>query len=777
MSESTARRLSMTAILLATALLASTIGLMVEADQETNEPREGPPGRVVLLEVSSTTRSVPTTIELHMSCEPSSGQDLFQEVVKLADGSATVALPVAPTATCRVRAFAPGCWSAPVLIDGSLPGTHRLMLWPAGDLKGRVLLPAGAEHSNEIRVRLDQRPGLGKASSLQPSAPAEVVCPLDNQQAIQCSVPAGRWNARLELAPFAPYSLVDIETEPGQSLDVGTLKLKRGGTVFGEIRTEQGSVDPRRARVWLQPLVETEPTEPAERARFRERVMRGEVMPDGFFQVVGVPSGTYELKASNPGFIIASRSPIQAEAGKWTELEDPVVLESPLQLTVELMPNAELSGRPWSIELYSVDGSGRERLLADGKTDEGGFWESPPTAAGKYRVRVLDSEQNALMGREIELDRQSQNLVLEIPLVFVEGEVVLAGQPLEAVLWFGGRTGAENVEVRSSESGEFFAVLPRDGDWSVDVQAESPPVRSRGLQVEVERIDGLDVAEVRVEVPNTSILGEVVDENGLPLRTPAHVHILALNQRTGVTGTESDSRGEFEVHGMPTGRYTVVAETDAASSDLVTVQVGESLAPVVRLTLRARRTIAGRVISDSGPVQGARVLAYPLLRTGEGLTRIETSLTAANGDFDVVIPARGELVRLVVMAPGYALATITTSERTGLSVPVGRQEGTIVLEGGGGSPPKKDRSTVSLLMINGEPLDMPRVLEWSRAHDEWPKADGSLSIPGMPPGQYALCHLPIQEAMLVIDGAALPSQEACVTGYLTSGGELSLLAR
>jgi hypothetical protein len=736
--------------------------------------------RLIVVEIASAIGEGPATVQLRAAPEALDEEKALERTLELRRGSAEVHLALASGERWRIQAAAPGYWSSPSLVEVEVDAVstpvERLTLWPAAELAGKLELPDLRDRPDQMQVRLSPVPGIGGDPGAQPAGPLDLTCRVVEQQVTPCTLPAGRWNLRLTVAPFAPHFLWEKKVEARQSLDVGTLELQRGGSILGRMRTELGAVDPKRARVWLRPLAGAEPDDPELREQLRQLTRFGEIRADGDFQFLGVPPGNYELQASHPGFVTATRAPVTVERGAWTELDEPVVLELPVRLSLSIEPIAEPSGESWRLELYRVGKHGDVSVAAEGETDALGFWESPPLPAGPYSLRILDAEENAVLRQDLELARGSGLTRIQIPLVYVEGQVSLGARPLESVLWFGGRTGEERVEARSDEAGEFFVVLPRDGTWRVDVQAESPPVLSRGLRVDIEPLEGLELAEARIEVPDTALMGQVVDELGAPPKTLARVALLRLDGESGFTSTETAATGHFELYGMPPGAYNVSAETADASATPVTIDVGEDVETSVRLVLHPESQLTGTVISDSGPVPGASVLVYFLARTGAGGRMIEERRTTPSGRFEVPVPADAVAVRFLVMAPGYTLDVTRVSEAKHVEIVLERIAGTIRLEAIEDAVSIREDSTVGLLMIDGEAVDLPRIVAWARLHDAKLTEDGALSVPSMPPGQYALCRLTIQEAVLVMDGAALPSAQACTEGYLTPGGELRLIA-
>jgi hypothetical protein len=79
-------------------------------------------------------------------------------------------------------------------------------------------------------------------------------------------------------------------------------------------------------------------------------------------------------------------------------------------------------------------------------------------------------------------------------------------------------------------------------------------------------------------------------------------------------------------------------------------------------------------------------------------------------------------------------------------------------------------------MIQGEAIDVPALQRWAMMNGERGSEPGTLVVPAMPAGAYALCRLSLEEGLIVTAGAALPKPESCAEGYLPPGGELRLTA-
>lgn len=756
----------------------------------------------VLVEITSTVEPAPSEVSLVEVGEDGRAQivDWLPEMVRFAEGSARLRLSPPDSAFHRIQIRAPGVWSAPIRLgqlsrrlggcadrapDEEPEALRRLVLWPATELAAEIVLPRARDKLPEaqntaatVDLRLSPEPGSEGTRAGQPSGVVEVTCPVENGRLAGCTVPAGRWNLRLTREPYAPYFAWSLEIAAGQPADLGRVRLRQGGSVFGRMTTETGPVDPERARVAIRPLTANESPEPAERSRFRQLGRTLAPRPDGSFEIVGVPAGEYEVFASQPGFVIAHRAPVTVRRGQWTEIPEPLVLELPLHLTVDIEPAKAPAGDPWRLNLYRLDEDGEMLSNVSGTADDGGLWESPPTPAGAYRLEVRDGQDNSVRWQDVELTQESQVARVEIPLVAVEGEVTFGDEPLEATVWFGGRNGEERVKVRSGEQGELFAVLPHDGAWTVDVQAEEPRVRSRGLEIEIERRDDGEPSEVRIEVPSTRISGRVVEEDGRPPKERATVYLLRVGNVQGSDSWQADPNGQFEIRGARPGTYMVHAKSDGASSNVERVDVTEGLEPLVTLQISEKVHLTGRVVSADGPIPGAEVAVLPIDQS-DGVPRLagRSARTSVEGRFDVTIPAGTETVRITVAVPGYTVAIFRTSDFDDLEIVLGHEAGTLRIEELRGLFVPGEDLRVGLILADGEPLGLNEVRPWAEESASEPLSERTeLTLSRMPPGTYTLCALTYQEALLVMSGAAYPSGDACTQGFLPSGGELTLQA-
>ncbi len=686
-------------------------------------------------------------------------------------GSSRVELSLGRGTSWEVQASAPGYWSpAAVVAPGSEP-TLKLTLWPAAKVRGVLHIPSAAEAPKRLDFELLKAPGAADVG--QPKPPVSVGCRVEKLHVADCAVPAGRWNLRVQAPGFAPHFLWDRKVEVGKGLDLGDLALRLGGSIFGQVTTSEGPADRRRASVEIQPVTDPGLVSDKEAAGLKQLGTKALINAWGYFQLEGVAPGSYQVRASQPGFSPAVRSPVAVKRGAVTDLEDPLVLSRPLRLSVTIDPPSAPFQKPWKLRVHRSKGSQLMDQVAEGATDATGYWRSRPLRAGPYRLEVLDGQGNRVAWRKIDLETSSQEVDLELPLIWLQGKVVLGDDPLEAHLWFGGIGGTESVEADSDDSGEFLAILPRDGKWTVDVQADSPPVTSRGLSVDVKPEAGLRTADARIEVPDTSISGDVVNEVGTPV-PGAEVDISSYGKWRGAFKATTDPEGQFEVRGLSPGPYAVEAESADQTSDSVLTSVADGFSPTVHLILQKSRMMAGSVFADSGPVAGARVIAYPVVSGRPATSGLAEGRTDLKGRFAVKIPRSATLVHLLVLAPGYDLAIRRVTRGSTLGVHLSPLGGTLHLSAAPDGSVKAKAASFGLLMVDGEPVDLPRLELWARMNGVTGWHHGALAVPDMPPGQYAYCRLSLQEALLVIGGAAAPSEASCTEGYLVPGGDLSL---
>lgn len=702
------------------------------------------------------------------------GEDV-RRVVPLAQGRGAIDVPLRKHDLWRLAARSPGLWSEPRIVE---PDTSslRLTLWPATTVVTRLAGASGPLRSDRVPVRLEPSPREGGSAPPQPPGEPEVSCPIGVDGVVSCDLPRGRWHLRFDPDGYAPFYVWDVLLLGDEPQELETPALLAGGSVFGRVAAGEEPIETGRAAVTARPRLDPGGTSPEERRDLRKLTREAEIVQGGRFQIVGLSPGEVYVEAHAREGAAASRPRVVEVAdGAAVEMEEPLVLLPPARLVIELEPRTDPYGRPWSVRLHRVESASSLRVEGRGPTDELGVWRSEPLAEGRYSVQVLDRDGSSFAWQEVEVVRGAPPVRVEIPVVYVDGEVLLGGERLASTVWFGGRTGAERIEVETDDDGAFFVILPRAGEWEVDVVADDPPVVSRGLEVEVDPLDDLRAARVTVEVPDTRVVGTVVDETGLPPVSPARVHLTPADGRGRAVSTEASPAGGFEIAGVEPGSYAAEASAGDLAAEAQFVEIAEDAEIDLRLVVRARRTAAGRVVSEAGPVPHALVLGFPLSDLGLPPTvAIPDARTGVDGRFRLRLPAETRRLRLVTLAPGFALDVREIAEGARPEIVLRRESGALRL--GSLALGDRERTDVALLVVNGQPIDVYRLLHWARIQGGPAEAGETLAVPGMPPGAYALCRMQPREALLVMTGAARPAASACSEGHLAAGGELRLEA-
>lgn len=680
----------------------------------------------------------------------------------------TAQLPEDNVGSIGVRAEAEGCWAAPLEVESTAPAAS-MELVPAGWVTGSVKLQErGVPLPHRLALSLHRAPDADPERQL---SEAHVECEVTEGHLAECTVPAGRWSLRASVEGWAPVYRWDVEVPPGHRVPLGTLVFRRGGSIAGEVTAEDGLPQGLDVTVVAHPLMEAASLQPGERQRLQHLDLRTTARAFGKFGLSGVPPGRYRLRADAPPYAPASVV-VDVEKGRETILDSALVLRPPVRLVVDVTPESARGDAAWTIDLFSEEES-REFLRRDGGPTRSGRWTSSPLPPGEYWIQVSGPDGGRLAMQRVDLQDDLQPEAVELELVRVHGTVELGDREIAARLWFGGRTGEERIETRSELERGFDVMLPHPGTWRVDVLAEDPAVDRQGVEVTVNADSVGESDDLVVRLPDTTLEGDVVNEEGVPVGG-AIVNLVRLDPLSRVS-LRTDETGWFEDHGLDPGAYELDALGDQMRSDRVRVAVTEGVSVPVRLVLRKVTTLRGRVLSPSGPVPGAGVLAYPLVvGGGAASTTIPQGASGPDGRFQLDVPAQAGVVRLVALAPGYVFALqrvdVEGDRSQELEVPVRQGGGTLVIDPGasGGA------ARFAVVYVSGEPVDLALLRLWVSLNggQAW---QGPVRAPAMPAGEYVACRVTPQEAMAVIGGLAAPRASSCVQGDLLEGSSLELV--
>jgi hypothetical protein len=692
----------------------------------------------------------------------------------------------------RLSVKAPRFWAAEGVAVPGRGAPLILTLWPTGTLSGTVQPPRGEGAPKELKVRFSPEPSEDQGGPKEPPE-GTVDCPVQDLR-WSCEVPAGRLDLRLRAAGFISDYRWGADLAAGKRLELGATALRRGASVVGFVEVEAGSLDPASCKVWLDPVVQGLP--PAyEDSERRQRLRESATVDErGFFHFQGIPPGSYEVTAVQPGLAPARQVPIPVEENSETQLRHRLVLQTPLTFSVEIDPPLDPFGGRWSLVLLPqrTPSSSSSRIVDQGQATQDGRYEKKGIPPGDYVLEVLDSHGSRSGWEELALDSTSGPIRVALDLTTVEGRVSLGEDPLAAKLAFGGRAGALRIEMTADDEGEFSGMLPKPGEWKVYVEAKKPSVR-RTVKVDVEPEGGSGVARVEIRLPDSRIGGETVDEEGKPL--PGAMVPAADPVAGEAVWTLSGEDGRFSFSGLEEGMVAVGAQREGPAGR--TLEAAPQMMPIVqgrhtddlRLVLRAMAEVSGRVVGGGRPVPGALVEAVPK-KAGRELpfALAPEATTDVSGQFRLAVPAGTESIDLTVLPPGFVLTTATLAglAREPVVLSVDERGGTLVLEADTGLAGADRSRPQPVVLFKGSVLDLSTLRQWAAINGEGKGDPSRLEVPHLPPGPYAACWLRLDDYLKTIPGqgaaqdslGALFRRQAaagrCASGELSAYGELSL---
>lgn len=693
-------------------------------------------------------------LKLLPKAEPGTAEPLSIPI--LAPGEQSVDLR--PDVSWEARFEGKGLWGETVAIPPQQAGPFRLRVFPTGRIHGNVTLPAGEKPLSSLALRL-QPSFEARAERLD----ATILCPVEKGK-LACEIPAGKLDLRLRAeGGLAPLYLWGAQISPGKDTNLGDLKLRRGASVSGWVQTAEGRPPSSGCRLKLTPASAT-PDEPKVGDQIGKTSL--EVTPNdrGFFQILGVPPGRYELIASQPGYAETRRSPIDVRPDLESQVIERLVLARPVTFDIALDPPFEPYGSPWRIELSQrSDPTELPSSFVTGTASREGVWHVPGIAPGTWELRVL-GDQKAVWHQEfLEIKPGQPSLQIDVPVLRVDGRLLIGKEPLAATLWLSRKDG-RRLRFDSDDRGRFSGVLPEEGLWYPQIQSETEKLRLSLEPVEIKPPKGKNLATVEIRVPDTKLSGQVVDEAGQPV--PVAQLILRHMEKNWTDQLEADEKGEFSVRGLHPGPLLVKAQDDERQSEFVPTSLPEEgEAPWLRIVVRKLQTFEGRVISPAGGVPGAMILAGTPMNS-QGAANGAQAICGADGSFHLELPPGATALSLAVFPPGYAmrLMTVPVSPGQPIEIPVEPQGGTLTLEWTDGGP--------TPLLVHGGTFAVPSMLKiWGRMQGSRASGSGRLVLTNVEAGPYNLCT---GAAVSRLKQGGEPPAASCAGGFLAPNGELVL---
>jgi hypothetical protein len=401
-----------------------------------------------------------------------------------------------------------------------------------------------------------------------------------------------------------------------------------------------------------------------------------------------------------------------------------------------------------------------------------GIVEIDGQSPGLFRIQVGDDEGNRYGGATVEVEPGDSGLVaVPLAIVLVRGELRLGAEPLAGTLAFGGANGSQRARLTADEEGAFSGVLPRDGEWVVEIQAEEPPLDTTRRVDVVVGSDG--AADLLVELEDTELVGRVVSAEGLAI-PDAQVKVDVFSEVVSLRA-RSDVAGEFRFRGLPAGRAMVTAvatigERRATSSATAVTLEEDVVAGPVELVVRPMHVFDGQITSASGPVPGARIHVTTL---DHAVPSWSTAVSDFEGRFTFELTAKEGLAAFTILPPGGYLSTTVERLQSPLALHAESAGGTVQL-----TLPAADDPVV--LQRDGVYVDPGVLAQWVRDQGHPLAGPGEASIlPRLGAGVYRVCTVaePERRRRLqdgdnwqeIFDGAA-----RCATGSLAPGGTLEL---
>jgi hypothetical protein len=728
------------------------LSLRVELPPGVDSP---PPNTVLTLRPAETPRTEPTA----------------EQVVTL-EGATSLDLAVPSPGAWELELSSPSLWMPAMtlrLAADEDPTELTLPLWRSSALTGR-LVPEDAQTVIPDTVTLRTRflpEGIGSEERVE----AEVRCLVGEGNRFACRVPAAPMDVRIGAKGFIPHYRWDLELSPEADKDLGSLVLKQGASLTGRVEATVGKLTAREVEVELRPRL-APGGHPGTAARIGSTGLIVRPQENGFFQFDGIAPGSYVLEARHPGYAPARMFPIDIVPRSEMEVRTPLSLSPPLSLKISITPAVDWAEQPWRVEVLkgAVGSSNYEGApVYEGIALADGTLELPDQAPGRFAVTVRDHRGNVFWNRndhQVETDSDA-SLWLDLDLVPIEGVVRLGDEALPAEIWFGGRQDSWHSAFSTDDEGSFAGVLPRAGTWRVEVVSETPPIHSF-LRVPIpER--GSSTRRVVIEIPDTLVTGNVVDNVGRPVSS---ARVLVESAGDSVeAGT--DEEGYFEVRGMPEGRLRLLAGAVVDGKEMhsrleETTALELQPAGPVLLRLEDMETLAGRVVSERGAVPGALVLVMPPPELG-GVGA--TARTELDGGFVVDVPKGVTRLQVTVLPPGHALKTFEIDTHYGRSIAlqVPAAGGTLVVETAAEMEDFLSQRLGLLIEVDGTPLSKGHLHHWSLSHGGHFGWSSGITVPQLAPGHYRACTYDTARS-----GRGLLAGEGCAAGYLGPGETLTL---
>jgi hypothetical protein len=686
------------------------------------------------------------------------------EITIEAPGEARI--PLDQELAWRIDLETDGYWCAPGILAPHQPSA-MFKLVPTGIVESRLQIP---ENGTVEALRVRFQSAVASAKATEPPMSGEISCPVEHGT-WSCSIPVGDLDIRIRAEGYISHYFWNVTVSKERSSDLGFLHLKRGSSVSGWVAAEDGLPLSPDSRVELVPMIATG-SDPSLKTRVQLHLLAKSV-EKGFFHFEGVAPGSFIVSVEQRGYLSERVSPVVVTEDAETEIADTILLYRPLDLEVNILPEQDLSENTWKLLLLAMDSM---ETSASGSANEAGLWVARGLRPGNYLLFLSDSQGTRMAVEHVPLDDRRTSYSIELPIVWVEGEVTLGAEPLPASLVFGGVSSSVSIKMDCDLEGRFIGWVPRPGLWNIDVMSDDPEIFRRLTNVEVEPRQGSEVAWLDISLPDTILEGSVLDEGGNPV-PQANVLILRLPAAEPPSYTSADDQGEFSVHGYPPGEYRLEARAQGehgplSSEPTAVVLAADAPTASVRLIMREMTEVRGRVVSStSSGVPGASIRLSSI--RGEGLPGIISPSTQSDmeGRFVLEVPREIRHADLTVLAPGWVLSRspVTIEAHGELVVPLSQDGGTLIVNLNDTADfTDLDQPRIFVIHNSGVRFDLGTLASWATMNGVVAE-DKRIIVPNMPLGAYSVCWPRRNQ-----DTRSSTSMPRCMDGFLLPSGELEI---
>lgn len=523
----------------------------------------------------------------------SSAGDLF--VVANADEEGRFVLAGLSPGAHHLTASAPGFGNSERVMAEPGASNVTLTLQLTGSIRGTAVDPEGRPVTSfQATARSSERRGIGW-TSVQDGEGAFV---LDD-------VAAGEYAVEIDSRDFLPEVISSVRVSGGNVTEVGTIRLRRGGSIVGTV--VDTSAEPVPAAT-IQAIVA------GSRAY---SMMEGAVSSDqkGRFQIRGLMDGKIAVVATHPGYAETRVDGIEVDstAGA-SEVEIVLRRGGALEGVVRTRDGTDIAGR--TIQVHP-QGRPYHSMERGARTSEDGSFRIEHLPAGKLTAALQHTEGDAMytvQSREVDIaEGETTYVEFQSRRVAVQGQVRRGGSPLSGVeiqLWpegpgfsaiYGGggdlsTAGPRHLIGVSGEDGYYELLVDQPGEYRVDASAYGIGLPSRTVT-----IPDVDSLSLDLDFGGALVSGRVIDKKTEAPVAGAFVEASSTKLSAGATGAglEVGADGLFDLELEP-GEFAIVVRAEGYATAMEKVAVEQGGRSDLVFALSSGRRITGRILDASG---------------------------------------------------------------------------------------------------------------------------------------------------------------------------------